>query len=95
MFCKHILSNSFSRTINEVFIPSVGKEIEYVWAGALVQWLLEETHVLKLWVQILAPDTGWTRYFFTLICCKICIVCLKKTENKQKEAEDGPLKKRD
>ena len=24
-------------------------------------------------------------HFFTLICCKNCIVCLKKTENKQKK----------
>ena len=24
------------------------------------------------------------KHFFKLICCKICIVCLKKTENKQK-----------
>ena len=31
------------------------------------------------------------KHFFKLICCKICIVCLKKTENKQKEAEDGPF----
>ena len=33
-------------------------------------------------------------YFFTLICCKNCIVCLfEKTENKQKEAGYGPFKK--
>ena len=29
----------------------------------------------RSWVQILAPHTGWT--FFTLICCKNCIVYLK------------------
>ena len=38
----------------------------------------------RLWVWILAPDTGWTWHFFTLICCKNCIVCLKKTKNKRK-----------
>ena len=32
----------------------------------------------------MAPDTRWT--FFTLICCKICIVCLKR----QKINEKGP-----
>ena len=30
----------------------------------------------------------------TLICCKNSNVCLKKIENKQKEAEDGLFKKR-
>ena len=33
----------------------------------------------------------WT--FFTLICCRNDIVCLKKTENKQKETGFGPFKK--
>ena len=28
-------------------------------------------------------------HFFTLICCKNCIVCLKKTKNKRKEAGVG------
>ena len=28
-------------------------------------------------------------HFFTLISCKNCNVCLKKTENKQKEAVDA------
>ena len=45
----------------------------------------------SLWVRIPAPDTGWT--FFTLYYCKNCNVCLKKTENKWKEAGSGPLKK--
>ena len=31
-------------------------------------------------------------HFFTLICCKNCIICLEKTESKQKEAGVGPLK---
>ena len=34
-------------------------------------------------------------HFFTYICCKNCIVCLKKTENKnEKEAEVGPFFKK-
>ena len=28
-------------------------------------------------------------HFFILICCKICIVCLKRPKNIEKEAEDG------
>ena len=28
-------------------------------------------------------------HFFTLICCKIVIVCFKKTKNELKKAEDG------
>ena len=31
--------------------------------------------IRRLWVRIPAPDTRWT--FFTLICWKFCIVCLK------------------
>ena len=29
--------------------------------------------------------------FFTLICCKICVNCLKRPKINEKEAEDGPL----
>ena len=37
----------------------------------------------RSWVQIPAPDTGWT--FFTYICCKNCTVCLKRSKmNKQR-----------
>ena len=43
------------------------------------------------WVRIPAPDTGWTWYFFTFICCKNCIVCLKKTENKRKRGWGWPI----
>ena len=42
-------------------------------------------------VRIRAPYTGWI--FLTLICCKNCIVCLKKTKKNEKEAGDGPFKK--
>ena len=34
-------------------------------------------------------------HFFTLICCKNCIVCLKKTENKQKRGRGWPNKKKE
>ena len=33
-------------------------------------------------------------HFFTYICCKNCIVCLKKTKNKQKGGRDWPLFKK-
>ena len=35
--------------------------------------------------------TGWT--FFALICCKNCIVCLKRPKINEKEAGVGPFKK--
>ena len=37
----------------------------------------------RLCVQSLVPYAGWT--FFTLICCKICIVCLKRPKINKKE----------
>ena len=43
----------------------------------------------KSWVQIPAPDTRWI--FFTLIWCKTCIVCLKKTENERKRGRNVPF----
>ena len=41
----------------------------------------------RSWVWNLAPDTGWTWHFFTLICCKNCIVCLKRPKINEKEAQ--------
>ena len=38
----------------------------------------------RLWVRIQAMYTTWT--FFTLICCKNCIVCLKRLKINKKEA---------
>ena len=43
----------------------------------------------RSWVRILAPYTGWT--FFTLICCKNCVVCLKRPKINEKEARVGPI----
>ena len=42
---------------------------------------------------ILAPYTGWTCHFFTLICFKNCMVYLKRPKIKEKEAGVGPFKK--
>ena len=33
-------------------------------------------------------------HFFTLICCKNCIFCLKRSKINEKEAGVGPFKKR-
>ena len=33
-------------------------------------------------------------HFFTLICCKNCIVCLKRPKINEKEAEVGPFVKK-
>ena len=40
----------------------------------------------------LNPGAGYwmDMTFFTFICCKNCIVCLKKTENKQKRGRGWP-----
>ena len=64
-------------------------------AGALVKWLWEETHVPK--VVGSNPSTGYwmAMTFFTLICCKNCIVCMKKTENKRKRGRVWPILKKD
>ena len=45
--------------------------------------------IRRAWVQIPAPFTGWT-----FICCKICILCLKKTENKHKRVQGWPFSKK-
>ena len=44
-------------------------------------------HEFKSWRRVLDG------YFFTLICCKNCIVCLKRQKRKEKEARVGPFKK--
>ena len=48
--------------------------------------------IRRLFVWILVQNTGWT--FFTLNCCKIVWCLTEKTENRHKEAEVGPFKKR-
>ena len=58
-------------------------------SGGSLKWLKEEA--LKLKVMSSNPGTRWI--FFTLICRKICIVCLKKTENKQKRLSVSLLTK--
>ena len=47
----------------------------------------------RLWVWIPAPYTGWAWHFFSLNCCKNCIVCLKRTKINEKEVGVGNLKK--
>jgi len=42
---------------------------------------------LLFWIPAL--HTGWTWHFFTLICCKNCIVCLKRPKMNEKEAGVG------
>ena len=48
----------------------------------------------RSWVQIPAPYTVWTfGHFFTLICSKNCIVCMKRPIINKKVAGVGPFKK--
>ena len=42
----------------------------------------------RSWVLILAPYNG---FFFTLICCKSCIVYLKRLKINVKESGVGPF----
>ena len=57
----------------------------------MVWWLWEETNVPK--VMGWNPGTGYwmDMTFFTLICCKNCIVCLKRPKIKEKEAGVRPF----
>ena len=45
----------------------------------------------RSWVRIPVPYTGWTWYFFTLICCKKLYCLFEKTENKRKRGRDWPI----
>ena len=60
------------------------------WSSGYGRHLLFE----RLRVQIPAQYTGWTGHFFTLICCKNCIDCLKRPKMKEKEAGVGPFFKK-
>ena len=59
-------------------------------AGALVQWLWEETYVPNV-VSSNPSIVYWMDIFSHLFVVKIVLVCLKNTETKQKEAEVGPF----
>ena len=58
-------------------------------AGVLVQWLWETTHVQ----EVVGSNPGTVPildgHFFTLICSKDCIVCLKSLKINEKEAGNG------
>ena len=43
--------------------------------------------IRRLLVQIPAPDNGWTCFHIEFFC-KICIISIKKTENKQKGGQE-------
>ena len=48
----------------------------------------------RLWVRIPALHTGWIfGHFFTLNCCKNCIVCLKRLKINEKRPGLAHLKK--
>ena len=56
------------------------------WAGALIKWLWEETHVLKVVGSNPAAVYWMDMTFFTLICC-----LFEKTENKLKRGRGWPI----
>ena len=64
----------------------------YVRAGALVQWLWEETHVQ----EVVGSNSGSAQVLdghFTYIAVKIWNVCLKRPKDKDTRAGDCPFKK--
>ena len=63
---------------------SLGRE---PWSCGYVRQLMSE----RLWVQI--PGL-YEMSFFTLICCKNCIVCFKRPKINEKEAFVGPFFKK-
>ena len=65
-----------------------------IWAGAVVQWLWDETR--NLIIVGLNPSTVLLDgHFFTLICGKKCIeVCFEKTKNKRIRGRRWPIFKR-
>ena len=91
-FISDILKMATAKLVNKSFksyfgLPKyedIGREPWYSGYGRRLTFQ-------RSWARIPAPDTGWTLKFFTLICCKHCIVCLKKTENKRKRGRDGPI----
>ena len=56
--------------------------------GALVLWLWEETHVLK----VMGSNPSTCMEIFAFVCSKNCKVCLKRPKIKI-EAGDLPFKK--
>ena len=46
----------------------------------------------KTWVRILSTVYWLDGHFFTLICCKNCNVCLKKTKNKRYRGREWAIK---
>ena len=83
------IDNLWSQTLRYV-LPPVGENISVViffsvfgresWSSGYVRRLMFQ----RSWIRIVVPYTGWT--FFTCICYKNCIVCLKKNENKRKRS---------
>ena len=82
---------SYDRPLGEAIFKEIiiGNLWWEPWSSGYGRWLMLE----KLWVRIPAPYTGWIWHLFTLICCKHCIVCLKRPRINEKEAGACPFKK--
>ena len=68
-------------------LPETGRE---PWSSGYGWWL----SFFRSWVRILATNNEWHLDIFTLICCKNCIVCLKRPKINEKEAGVVPFKRR-
>ena len=61
----------------------------FAWWKVWVKWLREETYNQK--VVSSNPSARYWMDFFTIICCKICTVFLKRPKINEKEAEVGQI----
>ena len=64
--------------------PKEETEIEFIWSVLWYKQTDRQTITRKDWSS---GHTGWK--FFTYICCKYCIVCLKRLKINNIEAEVG------
>ena len=59
-------------------------KIWFFWGGNPGLVVMGGDMFRRSWVRIPVPYTGWTWHFFTLICCKKIIVCLKRPKINKK-----------
>ena len=84
-FCSTMNSRNRNNWIRKFKVREISTLCGKCKAVKLAQLLLQETN----WHAVDRTDMT----FFTLICCKNCIVCFKRPKINKKEAGVGPFKK--
>ena len=66
--------------VTKLFLVQTQKNAKLILSGRKLRssGYMRRLMFQRSWVRILATQNGWTWHFFTLICCKNCIVCLKR-----------------